>query len=106
MISPFRAFWHWGLGQRQAEFVASHRQASQEETDRLFSQGLPDHGITYLSLYNTVCSPECTLWANGAVPLQFDYGHLTKDGSMLVASRLARLLFPPTHGRGNEQASQ
>jgi peptidoglycan/LPS O-acetylase OafA/YrhL len=46
-------------------------------------------GIEYVSFYQSLCTENsCTeLDANGA-PILYDYGHLTKEGSMLVAERL------------------
>jgi len=46
-------------------------------------------GIQYVSFYQSLCTAKsCTeLDANGA-PILYDYGHLTKEGSLLVAERL------------------
>ena len=45
-----------------------------------------------VSAYRALCAPassECiTTTSPARVPVQFDYGHLTKEGSMLVAGRL------------------
>jgi peptidoglycan/LPS O-acetylase OafA/YrhL len=46
-------------------------------------------GVRYVSLFKNLCSHEtCVEYAGGGVPLQFDYGHLTKDGSVLLARLL------------------
>jgi peptidoglycan/LPS O-acetylase OafA/YrhL len=46
-------------------------------------------GIDYISFYQSLCTDKsCTeLDAHGA-PILYDYGHLTKEGSVLVAERL------------------
>ena len=46
-------------------------------------------GVEYISLYRDLCGPEtCAEFARNGVPLQFDYGHLTKEGSLLVAQKV------------------
>jgi peptidoglycan/LPS O-acetylase OafA/YrhL len=46
-------------------------------------------GFRYISLYQLLCEGgSCVEYAAPGLPLQFDYGHLTKDGSLLVAQRL------------------
>jgi peptidoglycan/LPS O-acetylase OafA/YrhL len=45
--------------------------------------------IRYVSLFKSLChQTSCIEYANTGVPLQFDYGHLTKDGSVLLAQLL------------------
>jgi hypothetical protein len=38
----------------------------------------------------SVCNPECMIWADEGVPLQFDDGHLTRQGSAYVAREFGR----------------
>ena len=38
----------------------------------------------------SVCNPECMIWAEEGVPLQFDDGHLTRQGSAYVAREFGR----------------
>jgi peptidoglycan/LPS O-acetylase OafA/YrhL len=46
-------------------------------------------GVAYVSLYRSLCGPRsCAEFGANGVPLQFDYGHLTREGSVLVAERL------------------
>jgi peptidoglycan/LPS O-acetylase OafA/YrhL len=46
-------------------------------------------GVTYVSLIDLVCKVgPCTTLAAPGVPLQFDYGHLTREGSVYVAERM------------------
>jgi peptidoglycan/LPS O-acetylase OafA/YrhL len=81
----------------QTAFVAKYRRRSQEETDRLFASALADDPGRYLSVYRTLCDPQCAIWANEQVPLQFDYGHLTREGSILLAFRFGSQLFAGKH---------
>lgn len=55
-------------------------------------------GVEYVSFYQLLCGPRSCAEINAdGVPLQFDYGHLTKQGSLFVAHRLLAngVLQPP-----------
>jgi len=66
--------------------ATAHRRAEQLVTDDLFrSTALPD-GVTYVSVYKAICAPSCRLLV-GDVPIQFDYGHFTAEGSEYVTRR-------------------
>ena len=46
-------------------------------------------GATYVSLFDALCQgTSCEKFAAPGIPLQFDDGHLTPEGSVLVAERL------------------
>jgi peptidoglycan/LPS O-acetylase OafA/YrhL len=63
------------------------------ERDRAMSRLVTDKGATYVSVYDSVCgSGVCDEFAEGDIPLQFDAGHLTAQGSIEVARRLASAL--------------
>jgi peptidoglycan/LPS O-acetylase OafA/YrhL len=63
------------------------------ERDRAMSRLATDKGATYVSVYDSVCRHGvCDEFAEGDIPLQFDAGHLTAQGSIQVARRLASLL--------------
>jgi lysophospholipase L1-like esterase len=48
-----------------------------------------EKGATYVSLLDLLCKEgACETPASPEMPLQFDDGHLTKAGSVLVAERL------------------
>ena len=53
--------------------------------------------VPYVSLINLLCDKQgCTQYAAEHVPLQSDYGHLTKAGSILAATRIVALgVLPP-----------
>ncbi len=53
-------------------------------------------GVEYVSLRDVLCRPGCRTTANPDVPLQFDYGHLTVEGSQVVADALAPAAFGQT----------
>ena len=58
--------------------------------DRLLRRIVTAKGATYLSVYNSVCRDDhCDEFAEGDIPLQFDAGHLTAQGSLEVGRRLA-----------------
>jgi peptidoglycan/LPS O-acetylase OafA/YrhL len=55
-----------------------------------------ERGVEYISLQEALCDPgSCTELAAPGIPLQFDYGHLTSDGSVVVARRLRKLSLLP-----------
>jgi hypothetical protein len=68
--------------------VAKH-QLDVSALDRDMARLAADKGARYASLLTRLC-PEgrCVTVLPNGVPLQFDYGHLTADGSRLVASSL------------------
>lgn len=48
-------------------------------------------GVTYISLYETFCNAtNCQTVTDTGAPMQFDYGHLTDDGSRQVAREWKR----------------
>ena len=74
-----------------------HRLAAIEPLDRQMTR-LAEHDwhTQYVSLYQLFCNREnCTEYASNDVPLQSDYGHLTIEGSMLAAQRIAALKILP-----------
>jgi len=45
--------------------------------------------VQYISYFKLLCNDtQCDRYASKDVPLQFDYGHLTSEGSLLVAQRM------------------
>lgn len=60
------------------------------ERDRAMREVVISKGASYLSVYDSVCGGgRCDEFAAGDVPLQFDAGHLTAEGSVEVARRLS-----------------
>lgn len=68
--------------------IASHRVTEIAGVDRLFAQQFAEAGLPYVSAYRAVCRPDCAVWARPGIPLQFDYGHMTAEGSRLIVGRL------------------
>ncbi len=75
------------------EYASEHRRTAQKEIDRAFAAALEKKGIEYFSTYEAVCNPECMIWAEEGVPLQFDDGHLTRQGSASVARKFRNRMF-------------
>jgi peptidoglycan/LPS O-acetylase OafA/YrhL len=68
--------------------VAKH-QLDVSALDRDMARLAADKGVRYVSLLTRLCpNGRCVTMLPDGVPLQFDYGHLTADGSRLVATSL------------------
>ena len=72
---------------------ADHRVAYYETLDqemaRLASETLE---VSYISYFKLICPQgSCLEYAAKGVPLQSDYGHLTGDGSVLIAGKIREL---------------
>jgi peptidoglycan/LPS O-acetylase OafA/YrhL len=67
-----------------------HRVRSMSELDAtMAAMAKGEWGVSYVSLINLLCgSDRCVEYTAPGVPLLSDYGHLTKEGSVLVAQRL------------------
>ena len=76
---------------RNSPWLASRtRTAGIRERDRALSRIVAAKGATYLSVYDAVCRDGyCDEFAEGDIPLQFDAGHLTAKGSVVVGQRLS-----------------
>ncbi len=72
--------------------VDRHRQNSIATVDRRFAAAARKTGTAYFSIYRAICPKRCIVWASRDVPLQFDYGHLTAQGSLVVGRRMAPLI--------------
>ena len=75
----------WG----DEHFVASSKTAGVLELDKRLRDLAAAKGARYVSVYDAVCGHgPCETFAEGDVPLQFDAGHLTAEGSIKVARQL------------------
>lgn len=52
-------------------------------------------GVRYVSLRDAMCTPDCRTLATPGVPMQFDYGHFTVEGSRAVAPEILQALDVP-----------
>jgi hypothetical protein len=82
------------LNVSEEKFAELHRSSVPGEIDRTFSTALNGRGIQYVSIYRTLCTPACEIWATKKAPLQFDNSHLTCEGSLELARRVGFQLFP------------
>lgn len=71
------------------EPIDAHLVPDVAPVDQRFAQAFADAGLPYVSPLRAMCRRRCTVWAKKSVPLQFDYGHLTAEGSQLIVGRLA-----------------
>lgn len=74
-------------GGRDKSLLVSARNVEQFATDNDMAAAVKAAGGSYISTYSLLCPRNgavCTSEQNG-VPLQWDYGHLTSEGSRVVA---------------------
>lgn len=66
-----------------------HLDRRRAEVSRMMAGVVPPGQATYVPVYEELCgSAECTLTTPEGIPLQFDYGHLTKEGARYLVSRI------------------
>lgn len=69
----------------------AQRRVSLAKLDKRLASLAADNGAQYLSLWSTMCrQPGCMAYDEAGQPLQFDYGHLTADGSVKLVQLLVR----------------
>ena len=74
--------------------AAIMRRPGVRERDREIGRIAAAHGAAYLSVYDAICHDgRCDEFVEGDVPMQFDLGHLTAQGSVEVGRRLSALLL-------------
>lgn len=67
-----------------------HRLRSLAVLDRRMARVARAHGAKYISLWRLMCAqPDCLATKDGT-PQQFDYGHVTADGSLTLARLLIK----------------
>lgn len=70
--------------------VEANRAAAIPLLDHEMRRLAESRGAAYVSVYDAVCpGGDCATFARPGVPLQFDAGHLTADGSLKIAATLA-----------------
>ena len=73
----------------EASILLTGRNNEQKGTDEELAHAVTAAGASYISTYSLLCPKSgdaCTTLAGG-VPVQWDYGHLTAEGSTFVATR-------------------
>jgi hypothetical protein len=69
--------------------IPDEHRVNQHALDEAMSTLTQQKGAEYISFYRSLCGPStCQEFGVNGVPLQFDYGHLTKEGSVLVAQKV------------------
>jgi peptidoglycan/LPS O-acetylase OafA/YrhL len=72
------------------KLLADFREGGQARLDADYARLAASHGALYFSPYGALCGTgTCRIVDDQGVPVQFDYGHLTRQGSRIVAG-----LFP------------
>ena len=73
-----------------ASLVDRSRLSDQREIDRMFERSIAEDSIGYFSVYEALCSGgHCRVLDDNGLPIAFDYGHLTVNGSAIVAAKAA-----------------
>ncbi len=72
-------------GEDPDQRAIAYRYLEQAETDDAFKQLQWPEGISYISPYSALCAPTCKTLVTPNIPMQFDYGHLTDEGSLYLA---------------------
>ena len=86
------------LYRHDPSIIDRHRVARRQSLDTMLAGRVPATGATYVSVYRAMCpNGRCTLWTDDGNPIQFDYGHLTLNGSKLVIDRVRGQLPFPAH---------
>ncbi|MGE0774961.1 MAG: acyltransferase family protein [Sphingomonadaceae bacterium] len=67
-------------------------QARQVRLDARFVDFARQEGLPYMSAYRAICPDQCQRLAANGMPLQYDTAHLTDEGSLFMAERLAPML--------------
>jgi hypothetical protein len=71
--------------------IPDEHRVNQRPLDEAMAALARQKGVQYVSFYQALCGPQsCDEFAAKGIPLQFDYGHLTKEGSVLVAQRVGQ----------------
>lgn len=78
------------IKQNEPQIPSDHRIAYYQSLDsEMATLAGTQLGVGYISYYKLLCSHQgCLEYARPGVPLQSDYGHLTGDGSILMATRI------------------
>lgn len=73
-----------------------------QERDRAMNALMTARGATYVSVYDAICrNDRCDEFVDASVPMQFDSGHLTEQGSVEIGRRLAGAFARKLAGAGN-----
>jgi hypothetical protein len=80
-----------GLQEHNPVLPAQHKVAGRREADRALARLAEANGTVYVSVYDILCPADrCLELTPDGTPVQFDYGHLTREGSTFVAEAALR----------------
>ncbi|WP_179187168.1 acyltransferase family protein [Sphingomonas sp. TZW2008] len=72
--------------------IAARRRPLDRALDRKLAAAVRGAGGEYISIYDALCrGGDCQTETADGAPLQFDYGHLTPEGSIAIAEHWRRL---------------
>jgi peptidoglycan/LPS O-acetylase OafA/YrhL len=85
------------ISRNDPQMPRRHRLLDIEPLDRkMAALAAGEWHTPYISMYDNFCiQGTCTEYAAAGVPLQSDYGHLTREGSILAAQRIKALNILP-----------
>ncbi len=69
-------------------YAESYRYDDQKGIDAAFANLKLPAGIHYVSPYKALCTDHCRTTLDAQTPMQFDYGHLTEQGSAYLARKI------------------
>jgi peptidoglycan/LPS O-acetylase OafA/YrhL len=75
----------------RSDVLAKHRAEGPEQRDKAYEALARSKGVPYVSTYRALCGVRaCVTRTASGIPVQFDYGHLTKEGSELVVAAFVK----------------
>ncbi|QUS38557.1 hypothetical protein RPMA_06705 [Tardiphaga alba] len=79
-----------GILRGDDSIAQAHRTAGIRDRDHALRALARDKGVDYVSVYDAVCpGNRCDEYAGRDIPLQFDSGHLTAPGALMIGLRIA-----------------
>ncbi len=84
----------FGADKTLEDYAAKFRSPEQFTLDHDMSNAISGiDGVTYFSVINSMCAPQCDVFDAAGAPMTFDKGHLTYPAAMEVLSHLKGLTF-------------
>ena len=78
------------LFKKEPGYPFLHRRDDLREVDHEMAKIAQENNVRYISFYDLLCGPNtCVTSTTEGAPVLYDYGHLTKEGSLLTAQELA-----------------
>lgn len=96
------------MRRKQPDLVDAHRVQAIAGVDANMDALARQAHVRFVSVYRIICPSDqgtCIHTPIPSVPLQFDYGHLTTEGSVFVVQRILSQLRPLTSPEGSQPRS-